>query len=132
MALAKILVDNVRKGDQLFLDGYMENNHWIDNNDRKHYDFSFIIQGFKFGAPGKIKRAELAARVGHSAPATPTDPTPPPASANGRTRRGKPANGHANGESAGPRSADPYADYKVPRGSTDKKNDDDFDDDIPF
>lgn len=98
--IAEALVKHVRKGDQLIVETTVNNNNWIDDQDRKHYDFSFIAQSFKFGAPGKIKRAELAAaEAARSAPSTPADETPPASKASGRTRRGKAA--EANGAAGG-------------------------------
>jgi hypothetical protein len=37
-------------------------NNWTDKQGEKQYDHSFIVDGFRFGAPGKIKREELDAR----------------------------------------------------------------------
>jgi len=43
-------------------------NNWTDKQGEKQYDHSFIVDGFRFGAPGKIKREELDGR--HDADAT--------------------------------------------------------------
>ena len=45
-----------------FLQAYVRSNNWTDKEGEKQYDHSFVIQSFRFGAPGKAKREELAAR----------------------------------------------------------------------
>jgi len=60
--LGEAIAKNVRKGDQLIVQAYVRANNWTDKEGEKQYDHSFIIQTFRFGAPGKIKREELAAR----------------------------------------------------------------------
>ena len=77
------IANNCRKGDQLIIEAQMRSNNWVDNNDRRHYDYSYIVQGFKFGAPGKIKRQELA----DAARETDDSPAPAAAKSNGRSRR---------------------------------------------
>src|SRR5881392_3688075 len=47
--LGEAIARNARKGDQ-------------------QYDHSFIVDGFRFGAPGPAKREEFEARRGESAP----------------------------------------------------------------
>jgi hypothetical protein len=37
-------------------------NNWIDKEGEKQYDYSYIVQNFRFGAPGRVKREELARR----------------------------------------------------------------------
>ena len=61
-SLGETIAKNVRKGDQLILQAYMRSDNWTDKDGEKHYDHSFVVQSFRFGAPGKIKREELAAR----------------------------------------------------------------------
>jgi single-strand DNA-binding protein len=77
------IAKNCRKGDQLIITAQKRSNNWVDNNDRRHYDYSHIVQDFKFGAPGKIKRQELA----DAARETDGSPAPAPAKSNGRSRR---------------------------------------------
>jgi single-strand DNA-binding protein len=60
--LGETIAKNARKGDQLILQAQIRSNNWTDKEGEKQYDHSFIIQNFRFGAPGKIKREELAAR----------------------------------------------------------------------
>lgn len=47
-----------RKGDQLIVEAQMRSNNWTDKQGEKQFDFSFVVTGFKFGAPGKVKRGE--------------------------------------------------------------------------
>ena len=61
-SLGETIAKNVRKGDQLILQANILSNIWTDKDGEKQYDHSFVIQSFRFGAPGKIKREELAAR----------------------------------------------------------------------
>jgi single-strand DNA-binding protein len=61
--LGEAIAKNVRKGDQLFVDAQLRSDNWTDKEGEKHYDHSFIVQGFRFGAPGKLKREELARRT---------------------------------------------------------------------
>jgi single-strand DNA-binding protein len=61
-ALGEALANNARKGDQLFVEAHIRANNWTDKQGEKQYDHSFIADGFRFGAPGKLKREELEAR----------------------------------------------------------------------
>jgi single-strand DNA-binding protein len=61
-SLGEVIANNARKGDQLILQAQIRANNWTDKDGEKQYDHSFVIQNFRFGAPGKIKREELAAR----------------------------------------------------------------------
>jgi single-strand DNA-binding protein len=64
--LGEAIADNARKGDQLILKARIRSNNWIDEQGEKQYDHSFVVEGFRFGAPGKAKREEFesaAARV---------------------------------------------------------------------
>jgi single-strand DNA-binding protein len=60
--LGESLARNARKGDQLVVAAHIRANNWIDKQGEKQYDHSFIADGYRFGAPGKIKREELDAR----------------------------------------------------------------------
>jgi len=62
--LGESLAHNARKGDQLIVEAYVRANNWTDKQGEKQYDHSFVVDGFRFGAPGKIKREELDARRG--------------------------------------------------------------------
>ena len=61
-AMGEALARNARKGDQLFVEARVRANNWTDKQGEKKYDHSFIVDGFRFGAPGKVKREELDGR----------------------------------------------------------------------
>ncbi|MBV8143376.1 MAG: single-stranded DNA-binding protein [Gammaproteobacteria bacterium] len=60
--MGEALARNCRKGDQLIVQARVRANNWTDKQGDKQYDHSFILDGFRFGAPGKIKREELETR----------------------------------------------------------------------
>jgi single-strand DNA-binding protein len=60
--LGEAIAKNARKGDQLILQAQIRSNNWTDKEGEKQYDYSFVVQSFRFGAPGKAKREELARR----------------------------------------------------------------------
>jgi single-strand DNA-binding protein len=60
--LGETIATNALKGDQLILDARIRSNNWIDQQGEKQYDYSFVVEGFRFGAPGKAKRDELELR----------------------------------------------------------------------
>jgi single-strand DNA-binding protein len=60
--LGETIATNARKGDQLMLEARMRSNNWTDQQGEKQYDYSFVVEGFRFGAPGKAKREELELR----------------------------------------------------------------------
>jgi single-strand DNA-binding protein len=60
--IGEAIAKHARKGDQLIVEAQVRSNNWTDQEGEKQYDYSFIVQNFRFGAPGKIKRQELAAR----------------------------------------------------------------------
>jgi single-strand DNA-binding protein len=57
--IAEALAEHVRKGDQLIVQASVEANNY-ERKGETVYDYSYVIDSFKFGAPGKIKREELA------------------------------------------------------------------------
>jgi single-strand DNA-binding protein len=59
--LGEVLARNARKGDQLFVEARVRANNWTDKQGEKVYDHSFVVEGFRFGAPGKVKREEREA-----------------------------------------------------------------------
>ncbi len=61
-ALGDAIAKNARKGDQLIVQAQIRANNWTDSDGEKQYDYSYVVQSFRFGAPGKAKREELAAR----------------------------------------------------------------------
>lgn len=60
-SLGEAIAKNARKGDQLIVQAQIRSNNWIDKDGAKQYDHSFVVQNFRFGAPGRAKREELAA-----------------------------------------------------------------------
>jgi len=60
--LGESIARHARKGDQLILEARVRTSNWTDEQGEKQYDHSFIVQGFRFGAPGKLKREEREAR----------------------------------------------------------------------
>ncbi|MGH8132144.1 MAG: single-stranded DNA-binding protein [Steroidobacteraceae bacterium] len=60
-AMGEAIARNARKGDQLILEARVRASNWTDEQGEKQYDHSFIVQGFRFGAPGKAKREEREA-----------------------------------------------------------------------
>jgi single-strand DNA-binding protein len=64
--LGEAIAKHARKGDQLILQAQIRANNWTDKEGEKHYDHSNVIQNFRFGAPGRAKREELAERRSES------------------------------------------------------------------
>ncbi len=60
--LAESIVHHARKGDQLIVEARVRANVWTDKQGEKQYDHDFVVQGFRFGAPGRAKREEREAR----------------------------------------------------------------------
>jgi single-strand DNA-binding protein len=56
--IGEAIAKHARKGDQLILEARIRANNWTDNKGEKQYDHSFIVQGFRFGAPGRLTREE--------------------------------------------------------------------------
>ena len=63
-ALGEAVAKNARKGDQLIVEARVRANNWTDKQGEKQYDHSFIVEGFRFGAPGRAKREEFEAQRG--------------------------------------------------------------------
>jgi single-strand DNA-binding protein len=61
-SLGEAIAKNALKGDQLIVQAHIRSNNWTDKDGGKQYDYSFVIENFRFGAPGRAKREELAAR----------------------------------------------------------------------
>lgn len=62
--LGEAIVRHSRKGDQLIVEARVRANNWIDKQGEKQYDHDLIVQGFRFGAPGRISREELDEKRG--------------------------------------------------------------------
>ncbi|HEY2678052.1 MAG TPA: single-stranded DNA-binding protein [Steroidobacteraceae bacterium] len=60
--LGEAIAKHARKGDQLIVQAKIRANNWTDKDGEKQYDHDYVIQAFRFGAPGKTKREEFAAR----------------------------------------------------------------------
>jgi single-strand DNA-binding protein len=57
--LGEAVAKNTRKGDQLIVEARVRANNWTDKQGEKQYDHSFVVEGFRFGAPGRAKREEF-------------------------------------------------------------------------
>lgn len=58
-ALGETIAHSARKGDQLIVAARIRANNWTDKQGERQYDHSFVVDGFRFGAPGKAKREEF-------------------------------------------------------------------------
>lgn len=56
--IGNAIAEHARKGDQLIVQAQMRSNNY-EKDGETVYAYSYIVQSFKFGAPGKIKRDEL-------------------------------------------------------------------------
>ena len=75
--LGETIARTARKGDQLIVDAQVRADNWTDKDGERHYEHNFVVQGFRFGAPGRAKSAELQASR-ESRESTPTaDPAAP-------------------------------------------------------
>lgn len=72
-ALGEAIASNARKGDQLILDARIRSDNWTDQRGEKQYDYSYVVEGFRFGAPGKARRHEFERRDGDAAAETVPD-----------------------------------------------------------
>ncbi len=70
-ALGEAIAKNARKGDQLIVEARIRSNNWTDEQGERQYDYSFVVEGFRFGAPGKVKREELEMRREEAGPRSP-------------------------------------------------------------
>jgi single-strand DNA-binding protein len=61
-SLGEVIAKNARVGDQLIVSAHIRDDNWTDKEGKKQYDHSYVIQSFRFGAPGKAKREELSGR----------------------------------------------------------------------
>lgn len=61
--LAITVAENFRKGCQMFASFEIRNNNYDKGAGEIAYNYDFVLDGFEFGAPGPVKRAELAARA---------------------------------------------------------------------
>jgi single-stranded DNA-binding protein len=63
--LGEAIANNARKGDQLIVKARVRANNWTDDQGEKQYDYSFVVEGFRFGSPGRAKRDEFDSRREH-------------------------------------------------------------------
>jgi len=63
-AMGEAIAKNALKGDQLIVEAHVRANNWIDKQGEKQYDHSFVVDSFRFGAPGPAKREEFDAQRG--------------------------------------------------------------------
>ena len=61
-SIGEALARNLRKGDQLIVQARVRANVWKDKQGQTQYDHSFIVEGFRFGAPGRLRRDDLQQR----------------------------------------------------------------------
>jgi len=57
--VGELIMRNTRKGDQLIVEARVRSKNSSDKDGKRQYDHDFVVQGFRFGAPGKVKRLEL-------------------------------------------------------------------------
>jgi single-strand DNA-binding protein len=57
--LGETIARTARKGDQLIVEAEVRADNWTDKDGGRHYDYNFIVRGFRFGAAGRAKREEL-------------------------------------------------------------------------
>ena len=60
--LGETIAKSARKGDQLLVQARIRANNWTDKQGEKQYDYSFVVEGFRFGAPGRAKREQFGDR----------------------------------------------------------------------
>ena len=63
--LGEAIAKNALKGDQLILEARVRADNWTDKQGEKQYDHSFVVESFRFGAPGPAKREQFEAQRGH-------------------------------------------------------------------
>jgi single-strand DNA-binding protein len=60
--LGEAIAKHARTGDQLIVEAQVRADHWTDHDGERRFGHSFVVQDFRFGAPGKVKREEMANR----------------------------------------------------------------------
>ena len=61
-SMGEAIARNARKGDQLIVHAQIRASDWTDRDGERQYDHSYVVQSFRFGAQGRVKREELASR----------------------------------------------------------------------
>ncbi len=59
-AIGEAIAAHAKKGDQLIVDAQLRANNY-EKKGKTVYDYSYIVQGFKYGNPGLMRRAQLNA-----------------------------------------------------------------------
>ena len=54
--LGETIARHARRGDQLIVEAQVRADNWTDKQGERRYDYSYVVQGFRFGAPGKSRR----------------------------------------------------------------------------
>ena len=54
--LGETIAHHARRGDQLMIEAQVRADNWTDKQGERRYDYSYVVQGFRFGAPGKVRR----------------------------------------------------------------------------
>ena len=57
--LGQTIARTARKGDQLIVEAQVRADTWTDKDGGRHYDYNFIVQGFRFGAAGRATRGSF-------------------------------------------------------------------------
>ena len=70
-AIGEAIARNASKGDQLILEAQVRADNWVDRQGERRYDYAYVVQGFRFGAPGRSRRGELARAAQASQPPAP-------------------------------------------------------------
>jgi single-strand DNA-binding protein len=65
-SIGEAIARRARKGDQLILHAQVRTNNWTDKDGKAQSEHTFVVQDFRLGAPGKLKREEQAARRNES------------------------------------------------------------------
>ena len=60
--LGEAIAKRARKGDQLVLLAHVRANNWTDKEGKARFDHTFVVQDFRFGAPGKLKQPRWSSK----------------------------------------------------------------------
>jgi single-strand DNA-binding protein len=72
-ALGEAIARHSRKGDQLFVEARVRANIWSDKQGEKQNDQTYVVTGFRFGAPGRTRQQSLSRPAPADQPSAPTD-----------------------------------------------------------
>lgn len=62
--IAEAIAQHALEGDQLEVEARLENNDFTDKDGVERWGYNHVVESFEFGAPGKLKRAQLEANRG--------------------------------------------------------------------